>query len=56
MKKSIVAMLGVGAIVEAHGGTIDFASRQDVGTTFRVALPPPDQSVKVAADERGVPH
>jgi len=29
------------AIVEAHGGTIEVASKEDVGTTFRVKLPLP---------------
>jgi signal transduction histidine kinase len=27
------------AIIEAHGGTIDVASTQNVGTTFTVRLP-----------------
>jgi heavy metal sensor kinase len=29
------------AIVEAHGGTIEVSSKEDVGTTFRVKLPLP---------------
>jgi signal transduction histidine kinase len=39
-----IAGVGLGlsivrAIVEAHGGAIEFASRQGAGTTFRVRLP-----------------
>jgi signal transduction histidine kinase len=27
------------AIAEAHGGVIDVTSKENVGTTFRIALP-----------------
>lgn len=32
------------AVVEAHGGHIDFTSNENQGTTFRVTLPPSDES------------
>jgi signal transduction histidine kinase len=43
------------AIVEAHGGRIDFDSVENAGTTFRVILPRREESVHDSAIRSGKP-